>query len=84
MFIFIFRSKPQNLSLMSKYERDPEFKKTSILDDYEIKWNRSLGTGVSGPVRLCIHRSTGKEYALKLLLDRSDRKKAEIEATLHW
>ncbi|XP_003383677.1 PREDICTED: MAP kinase-activated protein kinase 5-like [Amphimedon queenslandica] len=69
---------------MSKYERDPEFKKTSILDDYEIKWNRSLGTGVSGPVRLCIHRATGKEYALKLLLDRSDRKKAEIEATLHW
>lgn len=69
---------------MSKYDRDPEFKKSPILDDYEIKWNRNLGTGVSGPVRLCIHRSTGKEYALKILLDRSDRKKAEIEATLHW
>ena len=69
---------------MTKYDRDPEFKKTSILDDYEIRWSRNLGTGVSGPVRLCIHRASGKEYALKILLDRSDRKKAEIEATLHW
>lgn len=69
---------------MSKYDRDPEFKTTPIQDDYEIRWNRNLGTGVSGPVRLCINRKTGTEYALKVLLDRSDRKKAEIEATLHW
>lgn len=68
----------------SKYDRDPEFKKTDITIDYEIRWNRNLGTGVSGPVRLCINRETGKEYALKILLDRHDRKKAEIEATLHW
>ena len=80
----LFSLKTGTPSLMSKYERDPEFKKTSISDDYEIKWNRNLGTGVSGPVRLCIHRSSGKEYALKILLDKSDRKKAEIEATLHW
>ena len=69
---------------MSKYDREPEFKSTPIQDDYEIRWSRNLGTGVSGPVRLCINRQTGKEYALKILLDRSDRKKAEIEATLHW
>ena len=69
---------------MTKYERDPEFKRAPITDDYEIRWSRNLGTGVSGPVRLCIHRSTGQEYALKILLDRSDRKKAEIEANLHW
>ena len=69
---------------MSKYDRDPDFKQNPIQDDYEIRWNRNLGTGVSGPVRLCINRKTGTEYALKILLDRSDRKKAEIEATLHW
>ena len=80
-------SRPKHLNsnpLMSKYDRDPEFKQTPIQEDYEIRWNRSLGTGVSGPVRLCVNRKTGTEYALKVLLDRSDRKKAELEAILHW
>ena len=66
---------------MSKYDRDPEFKSYSIQQDYEIKWNKNLGTGISGPVRLCINRATGKEYALKILLDRP---KARKEVTLHW
>ena len=78
---FSFRVKQKPQINMTKYDRDPEFKRTPISDDYEIRWSRNLGTGVSGPVRLCIHRATGKEYALKILLD---RKKAEIEATLHW
>lgn len=72
---------------MSKYDRDPVMKKTPIQDDYEVRWSRNLGTGVSGPVRLCINRSTGKEYALKILLDRGDRSgknKAETEAILQW
>lgn len=66
---------------MSKYDRDPVFKSYSIQHDYEIKWNKNLGTGISGPVRLCVHKATGKEYALKILLDRP---KARKEVTLHW
>ena len=66
---------------MAKYDQDPVFKSHSITEDYEIKWSKSLGSGISGPVRLCIHKATGKEYALKILLDRA---KARKEVTLHW
>lgn len=62
-------------------------KRTPIQNDYEVRWGRNLGTGVSGPVRLCIQRSTGREYALKILLDRGDKNgknKAETEAVLQW
>ncbi|KAI8478601.1 MAP kinase-activated protein kinase 5 [Branchiostoma belcheri] len=53
---------------------------SSIVEDYEVRWRKSLGTGVSGPVRLCIKRNTGEKYALKCLLD---SKKARTEVTLH-
>ena len=66
---------------MARYDRDPAFKTRSIQNDYEIKWHRNLGSGISGPVRLCIHKDTRKEYALKILLDRP---KARKEVTLHW
>ena len=66
---------------MAKYEKDPTFKKYSIQKDYEIKWQRNLGSGISGPVRQCVHRETGQKYALKILLDRP---KARKEVTLHW
>ena len=69
---------------MTCYSRDPVFKEYPIENDYEIRWGRNLGTGVSGPVRLCINRRTGEEFALKILFDRTDKKKAETEATLHW
>lgn len=69
---------------MTCYSRDPIYKECPIENEYEIRWGRNLGTGVSGPVRLCIKRQTGKEFALKILLDRADKKKAETEATLHW
>lgn len=66
---------------MAKYDRDPIFKTYSIQEDYEIKWHRNLGAGISGPVRMCINKKNGKEYALKILLDRP---KAHKEVTLHW
>lgn len=66
---------------MAKYDQDPVFKTSNITQDYEIKWTKSLGSGISGPVRLCVNKSTGKEYALKILLDRP---KARKEITLHW
>ena len=66
---------------MSKYDKDPAFKPQSIEQDYDIKWNKNLGSGISGPVRLCIHKESGQEYALKILLDRP---KARKEVTLHW
>ena len=66
---------------MTHYDREPVFKIHPITRDYEINWKKNLGSGVSGPVRLCIHRETGKEYALKILLDRP---KARKEVSLHW
>lgn len=66
---------------MAKYEKDPDFKAHSIHQDYDIQWQKNLGSGISGPVRLCVHRESGKHYALKVLLDRS---KARKEITLHW
>jgi mitogen-activated protein kinase-activated protein kinase 5 len=66
---------------MAKYEKDPIFKSQPFSDDYDIQWQRNLGSGISGPVRLCTHRESGKQYALKVLLDRP---KARKEVTLHW
>ena len=66
---------------MAKYDQDPVFKTHNITHDYDIKWSNKLGSGISGPVRLCIHKETGKKYALKILLDRP---KARKEITLHW
>ncbi len=66
---------------MAKYEKDPVFKSYDINKDYEIQWQKSLGSGISGPVRMCTHRESGKKYALKILLDRP---KARKEVTLHW
>ena len=64
-----------------KYCREPSVKSYSIQDEYEIKWYDKLGSGVSGPVRLCIHRESGKEFALKILLD---KEKSRKEVSLHW
>ena len=64
-----------------QYDREPIFKAHSIKREYDIKWSKNLGSGVSGPVRLCVHKETMKEYALKILLDRP---KARKEVSLHW
>lgn len=67
--------------LSDKYCSEPDVKSHSIHDEYEIKWNQKLGSGVSGPVRLCIHRESGQEFALKILLD---KEKSRNEVSLHW
>lgn len=67
--------------MMEKYDHEPTFKTQSIDQDYDIRWQRKLGSGISGPVRLCLHRSSGIKYALKILLDRP---KARKEVKLHW
>ena len=55
---------------MSCHDRDPNFKTHNILNDYDIKRHRNLGTGISGPVRLCVNKETGSEYTLKEKLNR--------------
>lgn len=64
-----------------KYGGEPDVKSYSIHDDYDIRWNDKLGSGVSGPVRVCIHRESGEEFALKILLD---KEKSRKEVALHW
>lgn len=66
---------------MAQYDQEPVFKTHPITREYDIKWQKNLGSGVSGPVRLCVHKETKKEYALKILLDRP---KARKEVSLHW
>ncbi|KAK7087713.1 MAP kinase-activated protein kinase 5-like [Littorina saxatilis] len=40
-----------------------------IEQDFVVHWDKQLGTGVNGPVRLCEERSTGQKFALKCVLD---------------
>uniref|UniRef100_A0A671UUF3 non-specific serine/threonine protein kinase n=1 Tax=Sparus aurata TaxID=8175 RepID=A0A671UUF3_SPAAU len=53
---------------------------TSILDEYNINWTQKLGAGISGPVRVCVKKSTQERLALKILIDRP---KARNEVRLH-
>lgn len=55
-------------------------KDTSILEEYNINWSQKLGAGISGPVRVCVKKSTLERFALKILLDRP---KARNEVRLH-
>ncbi|XP_078360737.1 LOW QUALITY PROTEIN: MAP kinase-activated protein kinase 5-like [Oculina patagonica] len=61
--------------------REVRFKSTPIEDDYTIDWNKRLGSGISGPVRLCTCNKTGKQFALKCLMDSP---KARTEAKVHY
>lgn len=58
-----------------------EFWKSSCIEkDYKILWDKRLGSGVSGPVRMCQRKSTGEKFALKILID---SEKTRREARLH-
>ncbi|KAJ0019689.1 hypothetical protein NQD34_007258 [Periophthalmus magnuspinnatus] len=59
---------------------DKFIKETSILDEYNINWTQKLGAGISGPVRVCVKKSTQERLALKILIDRP---KARNEVRLH-
>ncbi|XP_033123182.1 MAP kinase-activated protein kinase 5-like [Anneissia japonica] len=49
---------------------DQEIKVSSILDEYNVCWKQKLGTGINGPVRSCVKKSTGERFALKIILDK--------------
>uniref|UniRef100_A0A8C7JNR4 non-specific serine/threonine protein kinase n=1 Tax=Oncorhynchus kisutch TaxID=8019 RepID=A0A8C7JNR4_ONCKI len=59
---------------------DKFIKETSILEEYNINWTQKLGAGISGPVRVCVKKSTQERLALKILIDRP---KARNEVRLH-
>ncbi|XP_072456531.1 MAP kinase-activated protein kinase 5 isoform X2 [Notamacropus eugenii] len=61
-------------------EMEKNIKETSILEEYNINWTQKLGAGISGPVRVCVKKSTQERFALKILLDRP---KARNEVRLH-
>ncbi|XP_066927972.1 MAP kinase-activated protein kinase 5-like [Clytia hemisphaerica] len=61
--------------------REFVIKTNPIEEEYQVFWNKKLGSGISGPVRICQKRSTGEDFAFKCLLDRS---KSRQEAELHW
>ena len=58
-----------------------DIKTTSITDEYDVNWNKKLGTGISGPVRIATKRSTGENFAIKVVVDRP---KAQQEVQMHW
>uniref|UniRef100_A0A671UZQ1 non-specific serine/threonine protein kinase n=1 Tax=Sparus aurata TaxID=8175 RepID=A0A671UZQ1_SPAAU len=49
-------------------------------NEYNINWTQKLGAGISGPVRVCVKKSTQERLALKILIDRP---KARNEVRLH-
>lgn len=55
-------------------------KVNSIEEDYIIT-DIALGVGVHGKVRKCLHRATGKPFALKVL---DDKPRSRKEIDLHW
>ncbi|GAB1290121.1 Non-specific serine/threonine protein kinase [Apodemus speciosus] len=61
-------------------DMEKAIKETSILEEYSINWTQKLGAGISGPVRVCVKKSTQERFALKILLDRP---KARNEVRLH-
>ncbi|XP_077163670.1 MAP kinase-activated protein kinase 5 isoform X3 [Paroedura picta] len=61
-------------------DADKMIKETSILEEYHINWTQKLGAGISGPVRVCMKKSSQERFALKILLDRP---KARNEVRLH-
>ena len=53
-----------------------------IIDDFDINWSKTLGTGISGRVRIGETRNETKEnFAIKVLID-SDKAREEVE--IHW
>ncbi|XP_026643162.1 MAP kinase-activated protein kinase 5 isoform X3 [Microtus ochrogaster] len=61
-------------------DMEKAIKETSILEEYSINWTQKLGAGISGPVRVCVKKSSQERFALKILLDRP---KARNEVRLH-
>ncbi|XP_058672989.1 MAP kinase-activated protein kinase 5 isoform X3 [Ammospiza caudacuta] len=62
------------------HDMERTIKETSILEEYNINWTQKLGAGISGPVRVCMKKSSQERFALKILLDRP---KARNEVRLH-
>ncbi|KAF3816178.1 hypothetical protein GH733_014767 [Mirounga leonina] len=61
-------------------DMEKAIKETSILEEYNINWTQKLGTGISGPVKVCVNKSTQEQFALKILFDPP---KARNEVRLH-
>ncbi|KAL3857437.1 hypothetical protein ACJMK2_012108 [Sinanodonta woodiana] len=58
----------------------PRIKTHSILTDFDVFWNQKLGTGISGPVRPCVKKSSKERFALKCILDNP---RSRTEVNLH-
>lgn len=58
------QSLPQNRKSRILNNRDAD---RDINEYYETKKTSVLGSGASGTVRVCVHRATGTQYALKML-----------------
>ncbi|CAG5112743.1 Oidioi.mRNA.OKI2018_I69.chr2.g6924.t1.cds [Oikopleura dioica] len=50
----------------------------SVSDEYMVDWGERLGCGMNGSVRSAKSRSTGDDYAVKVIRDRP-RARAEVE-----
>ena len=62
-------------------EQNVCFKERPIELDYRIHWNKKLGSGISGPVRLCTNKETDEMFAMKCLTDST---RSRQEAKVHF
>uniref|UniRef100_A0A8C0UGD7 MAP kinase-activated protein kinase 5 n=1 Tax=Cyanistes caeruleus TaxID=156563 RepID=A0A8C0UGD7_CYACU len=65
------------------HDMDKTIKETSILEEYNINWTQKLGAGISGPVRVCMKKSSQERFALKILLDRPKARNELVLLRLH-
>jgi len=56
-----------------------------IQDYYEVHEDQVLGSGISGQVKLCAHKETGRQYALKVLSKKMlrDETLADLKAEIN-
>ncbi|XP_046986596.1 ribosomal protein S6 kinase 2 beta isoform X2 [Schistocerca americana] len=57
-------------------------KPNSITDEYELK--ETIGTGSYSVCKLCIHRATGTEYAVKIIDKLKKDCQEEVDILLRW
>eukprot|EP00051_Salpingoeca_urceolata_P031375 m.11362 g.11362 ORF g.11362 m.11362 type:complete len:518 (-) comp3986_c0_seq1:19-1572(-) len=61
-----------------------QFKTNAITDDYDILWDKPLGTGVNGDVVTCQRKTTQEKFALKCLEPREEtRREIQLQFMSH-
>ncbi|KAL3763516.1 hypothetical protein ACHAWU_009200 [Discostella pseudostelligera] len=79
-------SHPDEIRQQKQHQPEPQTKSTTFYDNYQLLPDETLGHGIAGIVHKCIHRSSSKVYAVKIITKSKVRCKNRIQreiAILH-